>query len=1040
MEPIHLPNSAFTQLQAFTCICQLRIHQALFMSSNFKHSAQPTSNTTLMHLYIMPQKFPNPFRWVFGGNGGSSKRRNTRSSVDKTRGSMVQPGTALTKAQYRARMDSKNEISGLDGQSDPKDDTSFTALGEKIAKSLNDQDSWIGRMFPERDPFNYALAHPSPANLTHPTPATGWRRYLAKDYRTFVITTILFLIVFGTLWNACEYLLFAIRASACSTSTVYIPVTQYASDCPSTSAPLASDNGLTTSAVTIYSTSIATETFTAYVTMTPPSGAGPSYSFSVNSAGSTEWMGGNTPPADAGITIVSTVEGTSPSISTTTATVEMTSIMYSTITVPAYTSTVYSAIEPDVTVTSTSTCYMTYTLSRVGSQASAGTAGPRPSYSGPGAYGWNSTTVAMPNPTEVPDEILVDAVATTLTEVHYFGDGDSTTSTTTNYITTSFNVAWTTTIMPSVPEPSDGDTFVTTVTDLPVTITFNPDETGPDYSTSIAFTSSVVSAVSMSATTSPYQTGVSSVSAYPGTIVPVPSVETSGSPLYTNSTSPATMSAAGYSIGTGPAMLTPSSAGPTAGAVPTSRSGTSPILPTSPVSTGPGPVSTSPSQSSTSPSNPSNSSSSDSLTSSSSQLVPLGTGSLSQSATLSFGTLSTIGSSLMPSARANSSRAAPTSSVVATPSPYSSLVGQSSSSSDVTAGPASASSATTPGPSTKSTTSAPISTSYSSMASVSSTLSTSVRSMSGTASSSSSVRSGTASLSPAGMSNTTLSSALTTSSRSSSLAVTQSPSSSSRLASSSSLAASSLTSNGPASVSATAQSASASQATTASESIDGVPATASALPSTGCGEYGDFMLDFDNLPNFTSDDEDENDITQAPPIFSPYHHFTFSEGYVYAPDPKVPFEPISEPHIAVFLPDGQGMRASQARKTEADGEISDGPYESSSAFWFDAFSAWLGCDNEGPETCTLVMQGYTYSDKEKDEVLSYTQNATLPGCPGFEDCQLQKVLFPADFRSLSGLQIQAYVGNEEKRFFMDDVAMRWTDNSCEAGLLRQRTR
>lgn len=200
------------------------------------------------------------------------------------------------------------------------------------------------------------------------------------------------------------------------------------------------------------------------------------------------------------------------------------------------------------------------------------------------------------------------------------------------------------------------------------------------------------------------------------------------------------------------------------------------------------------------------------------------------------------------------------------------------------------------------------------------------------------------------------------------------------------------------------------------------------------------MLDFDNLPNFTPSDQNQTDISQAPPIPNPYHHFTFNEGYVYAPDPKVPFEPVSEPHLAVFFTNGTGMRASQSDHAIEDGEFADGPYESSSAFWFDAFSAWMGCDHNGADPCTLVMSAYTYSAKDKDEVLAFTQNATIPGCPGFKDCKLQKVEFPSTFRGLSGLQIQAFAGGEEKTFFMDDVAMRWTDNSCAAGLTRQRAR
>jgi hypothetical protein len=119
------------------------------------------------------------------------------------------------------------------------------------------------------------------------------------------------------------------------------------------------------------------------------------------------------------------------------------------------------------------------------------------------------------------------------------------------------------------------------------------------------------------------------------------------------------------------------------------------------------------------------------------------------------------------------------------------------------------------------------------------------------------------------------------------------------------------------------------------------------------------------------------------------------------------------------------------------GEIGDGPRESESAFWFDADSAWFGCDNPGPKVCTLVFSAYTWSAVAKDEVLTFQQNATVSACKDFKDCHLQLIDFPTSFRGLTGVQIQAFVDNQPKMFFMDNLAMRWSNNSCAAGMLRQ---
>jgi hypothetical protein len=217
-------------------------------------------------------------------------------------------------------------------------------------------------------------------------------------------------------------------------------------------------------------------------------------------------------------------------------------------------------------------------------------------------------------------------------------------------------------------------------------------------------------------------------------------------------------------------------------------------------------------------------------------------------------------------------------------------------------------------------------------------------------------------------------------------------------------------------------------------------ASASVSP-TACGEHGDFTLDFDDLPAFSGDE----DITQAPPIFSPYHHLTFSDGYIHSSaHSSQPFAPHSGDQIAVFLASGNGTNdtmwhkdgfSANAPHTEP-GEITDGPYDGMPAFWFNARGAWLGCDNDGPEPCMFNVTGWTWNSQLSDEVATYNTQIELPSCPGFENCQLQHVDFPESFRGLSGIQIQAFANNKPRMFFMDDLELSWFDNTCAAGMQR----
>lgn len=148
---------------------------------------------------------------------------------------------------------------------------------------------------------------------------------------------------------------------------------------------------------------------------------------------------------------------------------------------------------------------------------------------------------------------------------------------------------------------------------------------------------------------------------------------------------------------------------------------------------------------------------------------------------------------------------------------------------------------------------------------------------------------------------------------------------------------------------------------------------------------------------------------------------------------------MSGPHLAVFLADGVPKRLGPIGpgNYSKPGEVADGPRESINAFWFDALSGWFGCDNHGPEDCRLEFTAYAWNPniKTEDEVTSF--NATIPACDKTKGCGMHLIAFPHNFISLTGLQIQAFVDKDERMFFVDDLSMSWSNNSCAAGLLRQ---
>ena len=118
------------------------------------------------------------------------------------------------------------------------------------------------------------------------------------------------------------------------------------------------------------------------------------------------------------------------------------------------------------------------------------------------------------------------------------------------------------------------------------------------------------------------------------------------------------------------------------------------------------------------------------------------------------------------------------------------------------------------------------------------------------------------------------------------------------------------------------------------------------------------------------------------------------------------------------------------------GEFGAGPRASDSAYWIDAFSLWLGCENVGPSDCVITINGY--DSAHSTSVASKT--VTQPPCPGLVNCQLALIEFNRDFRNLAGIQILAAVDRKLTAYYIDDVRLGWSNNTCAAQAKRSSTR
>lgn len=88
----------------------------------------------------------------------------------------------------------------------------------------------------------------------------------------------------------------------------------------------------------------------------------------------------------------------------------------------------------------------------------------------------------------------------------------------------------------------------------------------------------------------------------------------------------------------------------------------------------------------------------------------------------------------------------------------------------------------------------------------------------------------------------------------------------------------------------------------------------------------------------------------------------------------------------------------------------------------------------------MTIVGYSWDPMAGKEKSVVELGLSLAPCPEYVNCALQYFEFEGPFEALSTLQIGAEVEGQPRAFFMDNLSMSWYNNTCAAGLLRQRSR
>lgn len=89
---------------------------------------------------------------------------------------------------------------------------------------------------------------------------------------------------------------------------------------------------------------------------------------------------------------------------------------------------------------------------------------------------------------------------------------------------------------------------------------------------------------------------------------------------------------------------------------------------------------------------------------------------------------------------------------------------------------------------------------------------------------------------------------------------------------------------------------------------------------------------------------------------------------------------------------------------------------------------WFGCADGGPNACSVTVNG----NREGINGVSVIQHFSVPPCPGLQGCALHLVQFVTGMTGLSGLQILASVDGGPVDYYLDNLVLSWSNNSCTA--------
>lgn len=168
------------------------------------------------------------------------------------------------------------------------------------------------------------------------------------------------------------------------------------------------------------------------------------------------------------------------------------------------------------------------------------------------------------------------------------------------------------------------------------------------------------------------------------------------------------------------------------------------------------------------------------------------------------------------------------------------------------------------------------------------------------------------------------------------------------------------------------------------------------------------------------------------PVYNPYRHINFSEGIKIIPGSAAPYQPSS------------GDLMLQVPNDAADDQlakISVGCLQANPCFRFDFTGMRAGCGSK-KANCMFNITGLSWDNDAQTEVIVGSQMSSTRACSRQHNCKLGTIVADATagLSNLTALLIDVTAHNVPQKWWADDVAMSWTDTSCDAAVCRSDVR